>query len=233
MQRRDMLRHEKPDGLRSECGEHMTVTAHREVLGMKPITTLALLALNLLLIGCNAAPLQTPTVKSQLSSQQPDTATNHSAVAPPTNSATSPAIEALFGVWQVVGVSVSENGPTAFIPNDPSILGSQITINKDLLVWSKTSSSNFTSEDRCKEPDLSQSPVAQSSSPAFLEFAPAARQLSVSLDKDRLVRTWLCAGGGEWGPSADSGSRMIQISQDKILMGWYDGVILLLERAKN
>jgi hypothetical protein len=233
MRRRDISKSEALSGLKLEFGEPTSVAARHEVLHMRPIATLTLLAMHLLMIGCNAAPLQTPTVKSQVSQQQPALATNRSAVAPPTNSATHPALEALFGVWQVVGVSVSENGPTAFIPNDPSILGSQITINKDLLVWSKTTSSNFTSEDRCNEPNLRQSPVAPTSPSELSEFVPAARQFSVSLDKDRLVQTWLCDGGGDWGPSADSGSRMIQISQDRILMGWYDGVTLLLERAKN
>jgi hypothetical protein len=229
MQRHDSSKNMGLNWVRPAFLETSRSATHRYARQNNFKNIFSLFVLPLVMIGCNATP--TPATTSQPTPQHQALVPDRVSIASRDNDVEVPAIAALYGVWNVVGVSVSERGPTAFIRNDPSILGSQVTISKDLLVWSKTASSNFDSEDRCLRPNLRQLPIAPRSQSEFLEFTPAAKQLSVEIEKEQSVHTWLCVGGGEWGPAADNGARLLIISQDRFLMGWYDGVILLFERA--
>lgn len=136
----------------------------------------------------------------------------------------------LYGVWRVIGVALASEGPSAFSKNDPLIMGSEITINVESLLWSKVASAEFTADDKCDGPHPAPVTAELALKMAQTEFPGALAQFTIDPAEGSPAQQWLCERGGSWGPVADDGARLIFVGEDRMVMGWYDGVVLLLER---
>ena len=137
----------------------------------------------------------------------------------------------LYGVWRVTGVALTSEGPSAYSKNDPLIMGSEITINTESLSWTKLASAVFTSDDICSGPHPAPVTAEYALERAKAEFSSALEQFAIAQDESGTAQRWLCERGGSWGPDADEGARMVVVGKDRMVMGWYDGVVLLVERV--
>lgn len=137
----------------------------------------------------------------------------------------------LYGVWRVTGVALTSEGPSAYSKNDPLIMGSEITINTESLSWTKLASAVFTSDDICSGPHPAPVTAEHALERAKAEFSSALEQFAIAQDESGTAQRWLCERGGSWGPDADEGARMVVVGKDRMVMGWYDGVVLLVERV--
>ena len=137
----------------------------------------------------------------------------------------------LYGVWRVTGVALTSDGPTAFSKNDPLIMGSEITINAESLSWTKLASAVFTADDKCSGPHPAPVTAEHALERAKPEFSGALAQFAIDPDESSAAQRWLCDRGGSWGPDADEGARVVIVGKDRMVMGWYDGVVLLVERV--
>jgi hypothetical protein len=132
----------------------------------------------------------------------------------------------LDGVWRVIGVAVAADAPSVFGPDDAAIMGSEITVSPASLAWTRKASADFTADDVCNGPRAE--PVA-ATTPAP-EFAAALTRFGVDKTPGDALH-WVCTAGGSWGPDADAGVRLLRLGDSRLVMGWYDGVVLLLERG--
>jgi hypothetical protein len=104
-----------------------------------------------------------------------------------------------------------------FSQDDPLIMGSEITIDSSSLSWTRRTSSDFTSDPIVLESDK---PM----------FAKAMGQFGINPSTVGAILHWECGNGTNWGPAADHGSRMQVANNGRLVMGWYDGLMLLLVR---
>lgn len=183
-----------------------------------------LIGLAAMIGGCDRQPAASSAAKVDASAGIDAAKPVDVAMAPAAVAAPQPA-PGLDGVWRVIGVAVDADAPTAFATDDPALMGSEITINDSALAWTRKASADFTADDVCNGPRAEDVAAA---SPA--EFAAAMARFGAG-EKPGGVVHMVCTKGGNWGPEADDGARMLRLGNNRLVMGWYDGVVLLLERA--
>ncbi len=137
----------------------------------------------------------------------------------------------LYGVWRVTGVALTSDGPSVFSRDDPLIMGSEFTINAESLFWTKMASAEFTANDKCDGPRLAPVTSDDTLDTGKSEFSAFFTQFAVDPAKSGVAQHWFCDRGGSWGADADAGARMVVVGKDHMVMGWYDGVVLLMERV--
>ena len=94
-------------------------------------------------------------------------------------------------------------------------------------------SAEFTADDKCDDPHPAPLTAELALKTAQTEFPGALAQFTIDPAESSPAQQWLCDGGGSWGPDADDGARLIFVGEDRMVMGWYDGVVLLLERVEG
>jgi hypothetical protein len=138
-------------------------------------------------------------------------------------------IGALVGTWTVTGVWAGGD-VAAFAKDDAAIMGSTVVITADSLSWGKKASRAFESGDTCEQP-IPKLMLTDPSSEAG--FDGALKQFGITRSQTGNWHEWLCGKAGEWGPSAAGGSTFFPVGKDRLMMSWYDGVILLLKRGAS
>jgi hypothetical protein len=126
----------------------------------------------------------------------------------------------LHGTWRVAGVATTTSEASLFSKDDPLIMGSEITINASALTWSKKASADFTNDDICQTPKpvpVSDPTIVENDKPIF---SKAMEQFGINPSTGGAIHHWDCGSGTNWGPAADG----------RLVMGWYDGVTVLLVR---
>jgi hypothetical protein len=146
--------------------------------------------------------------------------------APTASAAAALPAKPLDGVWRVIGVAVAADAPSVFGPDDAAMMGSEITVSPASLAWTRKASTDFTADDICNGPRAE--PVA-ATTPAP-DFAAALARFAADAAPGAVLH-WVCTTGGSWGPDADDGVRLQRLGDNRLVMGWYDGVVLLLERG--
>lgn len=178
--------------------------------------------------GCDRAPMTAAKVEVPVQADAPKTA--DSAPLPVADAALAIATRP-DGVWRVTAVVVANNAPAMFATDDPAIMGSEITIADAALAWSKTASDDFTSDDICKGPRLETVAAPLDPGPASREFDAAIMRFGPGQAPNDQPLHWVCTQGGNWGPEADGGARLRMAGTKRLIMTWYDGVVLVLEPA--
>lgn len=139
-------------------------------------------------------------------------------------------IDPFVGKWKITGVYVKPDGVQAFVQNDKTIVGSIFTVAVTEIKWATLASTDFTSDDVCKQPSAGQVPPiverAQGSAlTAALKFFAVSPKLRGQLHR------FGCASGGTWGPGeASAATLFIPVGGRAMVLKWYDGVILLAKR---
>lgn len=134
-------------------------------------------------------------------------------------------LDALLGVWRVVGVVP---GPAAkFAQDDPRIVGALMDVQSAALSWSYKPDPAFAPRDLCLGPVAGMIDGLAAASAARGRLAEAIGRNAVS----RLSRphAWLCGDGGSWGDDAD----FQVLGPDRIAMTWPGDLAFTLERIRR
>jgi hypothetical protein len=127
---------------------------------------------------------------------------------------------AVRGDWTVVSAKVRSTGVTAYLPDDPALLGQRLRATDRALSFQ---------DQTCGDPrlDRREVPVGKLIEDTF-EASPA--EMGVDLADEARPVFFVTCGTGEFGPTYPHGSWIAQIPDGRIALNWYDGVLLFLER---
>lgn len=132
---------------------------------------------------------------------------------------------ALAGRWQVVGVAVGP-GVQALVADDPAYMGRTLAIGPGLLAWEDGAAGHATTGDRCEDPV-----TARQSGPAAAayrqRFAAQLARFGLRHPDPHAIE----CDRGQWGPEAAGGAILFPAPRGRLAMSWYDGALLLLDRA--
>lgn len=134
----------------------------------------------------------------------------------------------LSGRWTVTGVATG-GGIQALATDDPAYMKRVVDIGRNRLVWVGPSDSigGATVTDRCDGPLLR--PLAGRRATQRVKFyAAALAKLRAATATPYAVQ---CKGGGTWGPDALHGANFYAGPGGALIMTWYDGGVLRLERT--
>jgi hypothetical protein len=153
--------------------------------------------------------------------------------APAAQAETTYVIASLVGTYSISGVAVPGGGVQAFLADDPAIIGSRMQVSATRLSWLSAASASFTSSDVCADPVPMpiQSDIAGAAQAA--RFASAFAQFGVSAAEASPLHEWVCLGDGRWGPADDGGAFFYGFPDGRLVMEWYDNVMLELTPTQN
>ena len=92
-------------------------------------------------------------------------------------------------------------------------------------------SANFTADDKCDGPQAALVSAEHALDAAKVEFSGAFAKFTIDPAQSSVAQHWLCDQGGSLGPDADEGARKVVVGTDQMIMGRYDGVVLLVEKV--
>ena len=128
----------------------------------------------------------------------------------------------LTGNWTVTSAKVNTAGVTAYMPDDPALLGLRLVVTGDSLAMDgHTCESPRLATEQARFSDL----IART-----YEVSPAEMGVT-SADSTRPTHFITC-GKGDIGPSYERGSWIAEIEPDTIAMNWFDSVLLFLQRTR-
>lgn len=140
------------------------------------------------------------------------------------------AIKELTGDWKVERLWVDTSGVTAYALDDPSAVGSVMTVTPDQIRWSHAASDTFPSTDICGGPTPIIIRDANAAKATGAPFAAAITHFAIPRNELGPIHEMACAESGNWGPEAAGGSNFYLTSGGRMVMSTYDGAILLLKR---
>ena len=181
----------------------------------------SLLAIAALAAGCDERGRETAEPPPSVAAAP----AKSSAPAAPREEAGEVQLDALLGIWRVVGVAP---GPAAtFGVDDARIVGSLMDVQPAALSWSYKASAAFAPKDLCLGPVSGMTANAEAAARARALLASAvARQPGARLSRPH---AWLCGDGGSWGDDAD----FQVLGPDRIAMAWPGDLVLTLERIRR
>lgn len=140
------------------------------------------------------------------------------------------AIKEITGDWKVERLWVDISGVTAYALDDPSAVGSVMTVTPDQIRWSHAASDTFPSTDICGGPTPIIIRDANAAKATGEPFAAAITHFAIPRNELGPIHEMACAESGNWGPEAAGGSNFYLTSGGRMVMSTYDGAILLLKR---
>ena len=139
------------------------------------------------------------------------------------------------GIWRVTRVYVAPGRARKFVADDPRIMGSEFILSSQQARWTHVAG-DFNTRDVCDLPEAG--PIgAIAGRDFFPQMLVGARQL---IGRDAPVFRLGCSGGSadrsQWGPGPDkysASSAFIPVGTDRMVLDWYDGLILLVDRVHS
>jgi hypothetical protein len=138
-------------------------------------------------------------------------------------------VDRLVGRWKITKAHVSAEGVQAAAENDPSIIGSEFALTTEEMKWVSKASDSFFGSDVCTKPIAGpQSSIVEKESAASL--IAAAKHWAIAPASRGKLHRFGCNNGGSWGPDSAGASLFYEVGKSQIIMQWFDGVTLLVER---
>lgn len=139
-------------------------------------------------------------------------------------------VDEYVGTWRVTRAHVSSEGVQAASEDDAGIVGSEFALSTDEIKWTKTASEGFSGSDVCTKPVAgTQGAIVEKESAGPL--IAAAKHWSIAAGDRAPLRRLGCQNGGNWGPESTGGVLIYPVGKDRMIMAWYDGMVLLLNRT--
>jgi hypothetical protein len=172
------------------------------------------------------APARTDNATAQQPAP-PATGNDGHMVAPTDPAASRIDFAALAGRWKVVRVAVGD-GVQALVANDPAYMGRSVDIGRERLAWVDAAGGQpgATVSDVCDGPVTARQSGAAAQD-YDRQFGAQLATLKIADPDPHAVE----CNDGQWGPEAAGGAILFPAG-DGIAMSWYDGAMLLLERAQ-
>jgi hypothetical protein len=139
-------------------------------------------------------------------------------------------VDAYVGTWVITNVAVDDGGAQAFAKDDPAIVGSEFSIARQEIRWTKKASNNFTADDVCGLPSAgAMSAIVEKEEGVAL--LSAAISLAINPRLRGTLHRFGCVTSGRWGPGDTGGNALFYpIGNDRMLLQWYDGAVLMAEK---
>jgi hypothetical protein len=139
-------------------------------------------------------------------------------------------VDAFVGTWRVTRAHVGSEGVQAASEDDTGIVGSEFALSTEEIKWTKTASEGFSGSDVCTKPVAgAQGAIVEKESAGPL--IAAAKHWSISAADRAPLRRLGCQNAGNWGPESSGGVLIYPVGKDRLIMAWYDGVVLLVNRT--
>jgi hypothetical protein len=134
-------------------------------------------------------------------------------------------VAAYTGTWKIISVKPGKDGAQAFVEDDTNILGSTFKLDRKEISWISKASTGFNADDVCKTPSAYPSPSSVSN-----DFQALLSSTGVKTKKQ--IMRFGCVKSGTWGPGDEGAGNSFFVvdTNDKMLLQWYDGVILVATR---
>jgi hypothetical protein len=139
-------------------------------------------------------------------------------------------VDGYIGTWTVTNVAVADSGVQAFAKDDPSIVGSEFSIKREEIRWTKKTSDRFTSDDVCGLPSAgAMAPIVEKEEGTAL--IAAARRFAVDAKARGTLHRFGCVNSGRWGPGETGGNALFYpVAGNRMLLQWYDGTVLMAKK---
>ena len=139
-------------------------------------------------------------------------------------------INQITGKWVIEKLWTDTRGVSAYILDDPSAVGSIMTITPQSIQWTHIASDQFPATDICGGPTpiIVRDPANAKATGA--PFDDAIAYFAIPKNELGQIHEMACAESGNWGPEAAGGSNFYVTSGGRMIMNWYDGAYLLLKR---
>lgn len=139
-------------------------------------------------------------------------------------------VDPYVGTWAVTNVAVAATGVQAFTKDDPAIVGSEFSIARQEIRWTKKASGNFTSDDVCGLPSAGAMPAIVEKEEGAALMA-AAQSLAVDAKARGTLHRFGCVNSGRWGPGETGGNALFYpVGANQMLLQWYDGTVLMAKK---
>lgn len=184
----------------------------------------------LLLAACKESEPEQPGNVGDEAAEIPSNAENGASAMPSNDSETLPReiqIEELSDGWRVEDIfepEVRARGASAAPPE-----GAIAEIYPESLNWSFRPRGGEAMDDFCEDPVSGVIASEAAAAKIRRKFAPAMRKFGIDPKTAGRPHEFLCSGGS-WGASEAEGADFIPVGDDRILLRWTEGNIILLER---
>ena len=138
----------------------------------------------------------------------------------------------LYGTWRVEQVTAADGVPAGFTP-DRSMIGKTMRFNEAVLGW-QDKNGQMETAGLCPEPNYQIAWTVANVRILSKPFRPAWAALNIPLNDVGTMHYWNC--GGPDNPGDNTGfyygdQAFFLIGDDRMIMNWYDGTIMLLRRS--
>lgn len=140
------------------------------------------------------------------------------------------AIYDIIGTWKVEKLWTIGSGTPGYKLDDPSALGSLMTVAPETIHWSYPGSQRFVEVGVCTGPKPALIGEANEARAANASIAQALPHFGITHAQLSPAYHMACTGGGHWGPEEAGGNSYHMVGNTRMVMRWYDGAILLLKR---